>query len=216
HDLFVILDEIYDLAVYDPMEQEPFESAIKIFDQDSSLDKNKLIWMSGLSKNFSLPGLRTAVMYTPNKEVKESTKRFLMYQGPNATTEFLTRELLEDKAWVKEVFIPESLGRLKEARDKAIDFLENLKVLTKKDIRWIIPRAGFFILVDFSEFLKSKTFECEDKLQSEFIENKVLVVPGRQLAMNIPGWFRVIFSGHQWSVVDEGLQRIQKTLLSFH
>ena len=139
------------MAVYDPIEREPFESAIKIFDQDSSLDKEKLIWMSGLSKNFSLPGLRTAVMYTPNKDVREATKRFLMYQGPNATTEFLTRELLGDKTWLRETFIPESYRRLKEARNKAIEFLNNLKVVTKRDIRWITPRAGFFILVDFSE-----------------------------------------------------------------
>uniref|UniRef100_A0AC34GVA0 Aminotransferase class I/classII domain-containing protein n=1 Tax=Panagrolaimus sp. ES5 TaxID=591445 RepID=A0AC34GVA0_9BILA len=150
NNLYVILDEIYDLSVYDPIEGKPFESAIRIFDQDPTLDRNRLIWMSGLSKNFSLPGLRTAAMYTPNAEVLAATRRFLMLQGPNATTEFIAREILGYLDRIKNVFLKENLKQLRKCRDKTIAWLEEVKRETKKDIKWIQPRAGFFILIDFS------------------------------------------------------------------
>uniref|UniRef100_A0A7E4VU61 Aminotran_1_2 domain-containing protein n=1 Tax=Panagrellus redivivus TaxID=6233 RepID=A0A7E4VU61_PANRE len=215
HNLFVVLDEIYDLSVYDPLEGNPFESAIRLFDNDPSLDRDKLIWMSGVSKNFSLPGLRTAVMYTPNLKVLNATKRFLMYQGPNATTEFIIREIIGDKTWVRDAFLPEAWQRLKKARDNTIAFLQKLKKVSGKDLRWIKPRAGFFIMIDFSEFLPAKTFAEEKNLQTKFVENNVLIVRGHSLSMNIPGWFRIVFSCRHWEEIEEGLRRMS-TALGYH
>uniref|UniRef100_A0A7E4VWX0 Aminotran_1_2 domain-containing protein n=1 Tax=Panagrellus redivivus TaxID=6233 RepID=A0A7E4VWX0_PANRE len=212
HNLFVILDEIYDLSVYDPIEGVPFESAIRLFDNDPSLDRDKLVWMSGLSKNFSLPGLRTAVMYTPNVDVLAATRRFLMYQGPNATTEFIVRELVGDKDWVRNVFLPESNRRLRLFRDKVVTWLESVKQKTGKDITWVTPRAGFFIFINFGSFLDSKTFEAEERLQLKFFQQKVLFVRGKSLKMPVPGWFRIVFSSYDEDGLQKGLTRIGRAL----
>ena len=194
------------MSVYDPIEGAPFESAIRLFDQDPALDRNRLIWMSGLSKNFSLPGLRTAAMYTPNYEVLAATRRFLMYQGPNATTEFIAREILGDHEWLRNVFLPESRRRLREFRDKVIDWVTLLQNTTGKDIPFIHPRAGFFIFIDFSSFLESDTFEAEEKLQKKFFDNKVLFVRGKSLHMPSPGWFRIVFTSYDEDTLNKGKQ----------
>ena len=71
-----MLDEIYDLTVYDEEPEKPFQSAIQLFETEE--EKKKLIWMWGLSKNFSLPGLRFAALHTPNEIIRTAVIRFLM------------------------------------------------------------------------------------------------------------------------------------------
>lgn len=44
----MILDEIYDLSIYDEESKQPFKSAIELFQTNEA--KNKLIWLWGLSK----------------------------------------------------------------------------------------------------------------------------------------------------------------------
>jgi aspartate/methionine/tyrosine aminotransferase len=85
------------LTIFDECSKHPFQSATELFVGEKA--RSKLIWMWGLSKNFSLPGLRTAVLYTPNPIVRTACVRFLMHHLPNTTTQFIAREFIDDYRW---------------------------------------------------------------------------------------------------------------------
>lgn len=207
--LYVVLDEIYDLTIYDEDPEKPFESATQLFFEKSvePTARNKLIWLWGLSKNFSLPGLRTAVLYTPNQVVRAACTRFLMHHLPNVLTQFITREFLGDQEWVEKKFIPTNLRRLKAARDQVLARMDKLGV------KYLKPRAGYFALVDFSKFLDEPSFEAERRLQQRFLANKVIINPGETMFVPKPGWFRIVFTSVDSVILDEALERITKALL---
>lgn len=46
--MFILLDEIYDLCVYDEDPKRPFASAVQLFQTKEA--KDKLIWLWGMSK----------------------------------------------------------------------------------------------------------------------------------------------------------------------
>jgi len=201
--LFVILDEIYDLAVYDEHPDFPFASASQLFAGDAA---NYLIWIWGISKNFSLPGLRFAVLHSPNHAIRVAASRFMMHHLPNTTTQFIARQFLSDYEWIEKVFIPENHRRLKAARDHLLALLDSIGV------RYIKPRSGFFVLVDFSPFLDTQTWEAERELNKRFFANRVMITAGETMYAPKPGWFRIVFSSVQREALTEAFQRIATTL----
>ena len=97
HSLFIILDEIYNMTVFDSLEDgSEFKSCLNIIDEDPGYDRSKVIWMWGLSKIFSIPGLRVAAIFSWNDRILESTKRSLMYNGLNVLTQHVVQEILND------------------------------------------------------------------------------------------------------------------------
>ncbi|KAI6213765.1 ACC synthase-like protein [Aphelenchoides besseyi] len=168
--IFVILDEIYDLGIYDENPAFPFRSACELFEDPEAA--NYLIWIWGISKNFSLPGLRFAVIHSPNPAIRTAASRFVMHHIPNTTTQFIAREFLNDYDWIQNVFLPENHRRLKDSRDHLLKLLETLQV------PFIKPRAGFFVLVDFSKYLDAPTWEAERELNRRFFENRVMITAG--------------------------------------
>uniref|UniRef100_A0AC34FG89 Aminotransferase class I/classII domain-containing protein n=1 Tax=Panagrolaimus sp. ES5 TaxID=591445 RepID=A0AC34FG89_9BILA len=194
HSLYVIFDEIYNLTVFDPLPNgQSYESGIKIFDNDSSLDRTKLVWTWGLSKIFSIPGLRVAAIYSCNERLLKSVNRSLMYQGLNVITQHFVRELLNDHQWISYFFqINQQL--LKTAKDYCIAALKTFSS-PDKTVRFLESQSAFFILVDFSDFLGAeKSWDEERKLHQKFKDEKVLIVSGQALFMSTPGWFRIVFS----------------------
>ncbi|KAI6189651.1 ACC synthase-like protein [Aphelenchoides bicaudatus] len=203
--IFVILDEIYDLTIYDEHPKFPFQSACSLFEGEAA---NYLIWIWGISKNFSLPGLRFAVLHSPNETIRTAASRFVMHHLPNTTTQFIAREFLSDYDWVKNTFIPENHKRLKATRDYFLSLLNTLNV------PYIKPRSGFFVLVDFSRYLDEESFEAEDRLNDKFFQNKVMITPGRTMYCGNPGWFRIVFTSVERDTLTEAFNRIVKTLES--
>ncbi|KAI1701386.1 aminotransferase class I and II domain-containing protein [Ditylenchus destructor] len=309
-DLYIVLDEIYDLSIYDEDPNQKFQSATELFTTPEA--RQKLIWLWGLSKNFALPGLRTAVLYTPNPIVRTACIRFLMHHLPNTTTQFIAREFINDHAmppakpkhhlirdwikpfpegiyicqgsiaskevqgtlrrfatsaaayfdalehldrwgsvidsleaedaasirisqelfnkqgvahqlayiqcnfsvlpkaitklesqdWIENVFLPTNLKRLKKARDQ---------VLVKLDewgVPYIKPRAGFFVLMDFSKYLDEPTFEGERRLHEKIANQRVLISAGETMIAPKPGFFRMVFTSVDSATLDEALRRI--------
>ncbi|KAI6186817.1 ACC synthase-like protein [Aphelenchoides besseyi] len=179
--IFVILDEIYDLSIYDENPAFPFRSACELFEDPEAA--NYLIWIWGISKNFSLPGLRFAVIYSPNPAIRTASSRFVMHHIPNTTTQFIAREFLNDYDWIQNVFLPENHRRLKDARDHLLNLLKTLEV------PFIKPRAGFFVL-----YLDAPTWEAERELNRRFFENRVMITAGETCYCPKPGYFRIVFS----------------------
>ena len=89
--MFILLDEIYDLCVYDEDPKRPFASAVQLFQTKEA--KDKMIWLWGMSKvmeievfyysipnvqSFTLPGIRAAVLSTPNPKIHDAAGRFIV------------------------------------------------------------------------------------------------------------------------------------------
>uniref|UniRef100_A0A914N610 Aminotransferase class I/classII domain-containing protein n=1 Tax=Meloidogyne incognita TaxID=6306 RepID=A0A914N610_MELIC len=124
--LFIILDEVYNLCIYEEEEINCcFESAVKLFKTPEEL--NKMIWVWSMSKVFSIPGLRGGVFYTRNKKIKEAVTKFMMFNQPNCVTQFIMRHFLDDQDWFEKVYLFENLRRLKNTRDKLILFFGKSK-----------------------------------------------------------------------------------------
>ncbi|CAK5023309.1 unnamed protein product [Meloidogyne enterolobii] len=212
--LFIILDEVYNLCIYEEEEQINccFESAVKLFKTPEEL--NKMIWVWSMSKVFlkeennflnyflkkvfSIPGLRAGVFYTKNKKIKEAFTKFVTFNQPNCVTQFIMRHFLDDQDWFEKVYLFENLRRLKNTRDKLLLFLENQK------IPFIKPKSGFFVLADFSKFMDEQTIEGERRLVERFIRKKVLLNSGEEIKAPKPGWFRIVFSSVNSSTLEKG------------
>lgn len=203
--LFIILDEVYNLCIYEEEEINCcFESAVKLFKTPEEL--NKMIWVWSMSKVFSIPGLRGGVFYTRNKKIKEAVTKFMMFNQPNCVTQFIMRHFLDDQDWFEKVYLFENLRRLKNTRDKLILFLENQK------IPFIKPKSGFFVLTNFSKFMDEQTIEGERRLVERFIRKKVLINSGEEIKAPKPGWFRIVFSSVNSSTLEKALQRITEAI----
>ncbi|KAI1712282.1 aminotransferase class I and II domain-containing protein [Ditylenchus destructor] len=205
--LFVILDEIYDLTIYDQEQGgRKYQTATELFETDE--ERQYMVWMWGLSKNLSMPGLRVSVIHSPNEMVIKAAARCLMFHHPNALTQFVIREIVNDHDWVQNVYIPTNLQRLRSARDFVLHHLDKL------GLPYMKPMAGFYVLVNFQKHLDEPTFEAERRFHTRLLDNKVILSAGETMFASVPGWFRLVFTATSESVLVEGMKRIEKTLAS--
>ncbi|KAE9547036.1 hypothetical protein FO519_009752 [Halicephalobus sp. NKZ332] len=208
HSLYVIFDEIYNKTVFEPLDDgSEFKSALNIIDEDPEYDRSKVIWMWGLSKIFSIPGLRAAAIFSTNERLLESIKKSMMYNGLNALTQHVVKEILNDREFVTD-FFSANRNLLKSARDNCIRLFKELNPNPERPVRILPAKSAFFFLVDFGSFLKERTFEEEEKLQEKFISEKVLLIPGKFLIMPEAGWFRMVYSTSDEGELKEGIRRI--------
>jgi len=208
HSLFIILDEIYNMTVFDSLEDgSKFKSCLNIIDEDPEYDRSKVIWMWGLSKIFSIPGLRAAAIFSENKRLLESVRKLLLYNGLNAVTQHIVREVLSDQEFVTNFFSTNKL-LLKSSHDNCIKLFKELNTIPGKSVKILSAQSGFFFLVDFGSFMEDRTFEEEDRLLERFKAEKVLILPGKYFKMSEPGWFRMVFSASEEVEIKEGIRRI--------
>ncbi|KAF7638372.1 Aminotran_1_2 domain-containing protein [Meloidogyne graminicola] len=123
-----------------------------------------------------------------------------MFHQPNCVTQFIMRHFLDDKDWFEQIYLPENLCRLKSARDRIISFLES------QGIPYVRPRAGFYILADFSKFMDEQSIEGERRLCERFIRKKVLINSGEEIKAPKSGWFRIVFSSISPSTLEKCIQ----------
>ncbi|KAI1711660.1 aminotransferase class I and II domain-containing protein [Ditylenchus destructor] len=177
--LFVILDEIYDLTIYDQESNgRKYQTATELFETDE--ERQYMVWMWGLSKNLSMPGLRVSVIRSSNEMVTKAAARCLMFHHPNALTQFVIREIVNDHDWVQNVYIPTNFQRLRNAREFVLHHLDKL------GLPYMKPMAGFYVLVDFRKHLDEPSFEAERRLHTRLLDNKVILSAGETMFASEP------------------------------
>ncbi|KAE9548298.1 hypothetical protein FO519_008487 [Halicephalobus sp. NKZ332] len=212
HSLYVIFDEIYNNTVFEPLDNgSKFKSALNIVDEDPECDRSKVIWVWGLSKIFSVPGLRAGVIFSENKRILESIRRSTMYNGPNIVTQHVIREILNDKEFIN-TYLPANKSLLKSAYTNCVQLFKELNTVPERGIRILPSKSTFYFLIDFGNFLKERNFEEEKILQEKFISEKVLMFPGSILKMPEAGWFRIVYTASDDRELREGIKRIFSAL----
>lgn len=203
HSLHVIVDEIYMLCGF--KEDCCVTNVLSLKDIP---DKDRLHVLWGFSKDFGASGFRCGVLHTRNKEVYRAIcSGYTRFQDVPTPTQVLLENLIKDKEWLDNVFLPANLQRLRNAHKVTCDALHEV------GIPFLEAECGLFIWVDFREILPSSTFEGEWQLFQCFLDNGVFFHPGSFFCCPEPGWFRLVFAVSN-EVLQLGLSRLQKAVKS--
>ncbi|KAJ1806268.1 hypothetical protein LPJ75_005094, partial [Coemansia sp. RSA 2598] len=102
HNLFVVVDEIYALSVFDRSETvTPFESVLSWHDLDSYIDPASVVVLHGLSKDFGLNGFRMGWVLSPwNQDLLRTVRSYSVFGFRPAYTDRLITKLLADHEFI--------------------------------------------------------------------------------------------------------------------
>ncbi|KAF4009405.1 hypothetical protein G4228_000667 [Cervus hanglu yarkandensis] len=200
HELHVMVDEVYMLSVFE--ESVGYRSVLSL-ERLPDPQRTHVMWAT--SKDFGMSGLRFGTLYTENGDVATAVASLCRYHGLSGLTQYQMAQLLRDRDWINQVYLPENHARLKAAHTYVS---EDLRAL---GIPFVSRGAGFFIWVDLRKYLPEATFEEEVLLWRRFLENKVLLSFGKAFECKEPGWFRLVFSDktHRLRL---GMQRVRQVL----
>ncbi|XP_068947195.1 LOW QUALITY PROTEIN: 1-aminocyclopropane-1-carboxylate synthase-like protein 1 [Petaurus breviceps papuanus] len=165
--------------------------------------RTHVIW--GTSKDFGISGFRFGTLYTENQDVANAVASLGCLHSLCGTVQYQMAQLLRDRDWINQVYLPENHARLRAAHAYITEELETL------NIPFLRTKAGFFVWIDLRKYLFTDTFEEEFSLWSRFLDHKVLLFRGKDFECKEPGWFRLVFSDkiHRLRL---GMQRIREVL----
>ncbi|XP_026032174.1 1-aminocyclopropane-1-carboxylate synthase-like protein 1 [Astatotilapia calliptera] len=198
--LHAIVDEVYMLTVFD--ESVTFQSVLSA---DSLPDPQRTHIMWGMSKDFAMAGIRIGTLYTENRDLVEALAKLGSFHGVSGTTQHQVAQLLQDKEWINEEFLPENRRRLKAA----CSYLTG--ELLSMGIPFLDRPATLYVWADLRKYLQESSFEEELSLWKCFLRHKLLLSCGQAFCCSVPGWFRIVFADQQHHL-QLGLKRIREAL----
>ncbi|EHA99854.1 1-aminocyclopropane-1-carboxylate synthase-like protein 1 [Heterocephalus glaber] len=200
HELHVIVDEVYMLSVFE--ESLGYRSVLSL-ERLPDPQRTHVMWAT--SKDFGMSGLRFGTLYTENGDVATAVASLCRYHGLSGLLQYQMAQLLRDRDWINQVYLPENHTRLKAAHTYVLGELRAMGV------PFLRGGAGFFLWVDLRKYLPRGTFEEEMQLWRRFLDSKVLLSCGKAFECKEPGWFRVVFSdrAHRLRL---GMQRLRLVL----
>ncbi|KAM7084918.1 1-aminocyclopropane-1-carboxylate synthase-like protein 1 [Molossus nigricans] len=202
HKLHVVVDEVYMLSVFE--ESVGYRSVLSL-ERLPDPQRTHVMWAT--SKDFGMSGLRFGTLYTENRDVATAVASLCRYHGLSGLVQYQMAQLLQDRDWIDQVYLPENHARLKAAHSYVSRELRAL------GIPFLSRGAGFFIWADLRKYLPEATFEGEMLLWRRFLDNKVLLSFGKAFECKEPGWFRLVFSdkAHRLHL---GMHRVRQVLES--
>ncbi|XP_063083866.1 1-aminocyclopropane-1-carboxylate synthase-like protein 1 isoform X1 [Cavia porcellus] len=102
--------------------------------------RTHVMWAT--SKDFGMSGLRFGTLYTENRDVATAVASLCRYHGLSGLLQFQMAQLLRDRDWINQVYLPENHSRLKAAHTYVSGELRALGV------PFLSGGAGFFLWVD--------------------------------------------------------------------
>ncbi|XP_008526811.1 1-aminocyclopropane-1-carboxylate synthase-like protein 1 isoform X2 [Equus przewalskii] len=183
HELHVMVDEVYMLSVFE--ESVGYRSVLSL-ERLPDPQRTHVMWAT--SKDFGMSGLRFGTLYTENRDVATAVASLCRYHGLSGLVQHQMAQLLRDRDWINQVYLPENHARLKAAHTYVAGELRAL------GIPFLSRGAGFFIWADLRKYLPEGSFEEERRLWRRFLDHKVLVSFGKAFECKEPGWFRLVFS----------------------
>ena len=175
--LTIISDEIYALSAHEE------SSHISLFEtaKNAGVEAHLLY---GMAKDFALAGMKVGFHYTENKALAQAIQALSYFHPVSSQTQELTKSILSDFDFINHL-VKENQSRLLDMKTYMLEGISHL--------RFIPSQAGLFCLLDLSD--QCRTFEDEAKLQEKlFKEYRVKLLPGKDLGLKDPGFFRVCFS----------------------
>ncbi|XP_057603948.1 1-aminocyclopropane-1-carboxylate synthase-like protein 1 isoform X3 [Hippopotamus amphibius kiboko] len=200
HELHVVVDEVYMLSVFE--ESVQYRSVLSL-ERLPDPQRTHVMWAT--SKDFGMSGLRFGTLYTENRDVATAVASLCRYHGLSGLVQYQMAQLLQDRDWISQVYLPENHARLKAAHAYVSEELQALGIPS------VSRGAGFFVWVDLRKHLREATLEEEMLLWRRFLDNKVLLSFGKAFECKEPGWFRLVFSDETHRL-RLGMQRVRQVL----
>nr|KAF6385808.1 hypothetical protein mMyoMyo1_000188 [Myotis myotis] len=200
HNLHVIIDETYMLSEF--RASIPFHSVLNM---KSLPDPNRTHVIWGTSKSFGISGFCFGTLYTHNKEVVSAVGAFGFLHGIAGLTQHKLCRLLQDGEWIDNVYLPTNRSRMQVAHRYITNKLKTMKV------RFLSRGSGLYIWVNLKEYLDPCTFEEEQLFYRRFLDNKLLLAPGKAYMCKEPGWFRLTFTDKPFRL-KVAMQRFSEAL----
>uniref|UniRef100_A0A3Q2DS97 1-aminocyclopropane-1-carboxylate synthase homolog (Arabidopsis)(non-functional) n=1 Tax=Cyprinodon variegatus TaxID=28743 RepID=A0A3Q2DS97_CYPVA len=186
NELHAIVDEVYMLTVFD--ESVTFHSVLSI---ESLPDPQRTHVMWGMSKDFAMAGIRIGTLYTVNTDLVEALAQLGSFHGLPGTLQHQVAQLLRDRDWINNEFLPGNRCRLKSSHSLLTTELRSI------GIPFLDRPAGLYVWADFRKYLSESSFEAELALWRRFLRHKVLLSCGQAFSCSTPGWFRIVFADQQ-------------------
>ncbi|XP_060932320.1 1-aminocyclopropane-1-carboxylate synthase-like protein 1 [Limanda limanda] len=200
NELHAIVDEVYMLTVFD--ESVTFHSVLSA---DSLPDPQRTHVMWGLSKDFASSGMRVGTLHSENRHLVEALGQLGSFHGISGPTQHQVAQLLQDREWISEEFLPVNRSRLKASHKYVTGELQSL------GIPYLDRRAALYVWADLRKFLRDSSFEEELCMWRSFLRNKLVLSCGQAFSCCVPGWFRIVFADQE-SNLQLGLKRFRAAL----
>ncbi|GIY99884.1 1-aminocyclopropane-1-carboxylate synthase-like protein 1 [Caerostris extrusa] len=170
---------------------------LHIPNMDVYLERIKLTFFYGISKDFSIAGLRIGAIHTECKPLQNCLKQLSIFQNIPYPVMDIAAKFVEDLDWCKRyLFINQQ--RLSEKFKQTADRARKMGLNVRES------EAGFFLWLDFRPICGSESFAQERDFFLYLMEKaRLYIVPGEELFCAQPGWFRLSFSSNP-DHVDEG------------
>jgi aspartate/methionine/tyrosine aminotransferase len=196
--LHLVMDEIYALSVYGDRE---FVSAASLAPLG---DRVHVVW--GFSKDFAVSGLRAGVLVSENDGLLRAMDELAYWACCSGDTQALLDRMIADGAWV-DGFVRANCQRLGEAK-RAVT-----RALDEREMPYVEPAAGFFLLLDIRRFLRAPTLAAEHALWRRLLEEaSVNLTPGAACRVGEPGFMRLCFAAVPTDVAVRAVERIGRVL----
>ncbi|XP_060892568.1 1-aminocyclopropane-1-carboxylate synthase-like protein 1 [Labrus mixtus] len=200
NELHAIIDEVYMLTVFD--ESLTFQSVLSL-DSLPDPQRTHVIW--GMSKDFAMSGMRVGTLYTENRDLVEALTQLGLFHSVPGTTQHQVAQLLGDRGWIDEEFLPENRRRLKAAHRYVTGEMQSM------GIPYLDWPATLYVWFDLRKYLTESSSEEELSLWRRFLRHKLLMSCGQAFFCSTPGWFRLVFA-NQLNHLQLGLKRFKEAL----
>jgi aspartate/methionine/tyrosine aminotransferase len=202
HRIEVAFDEIYAHSIFSG---RPFESALRWREAYPDY-RDHVHFIYGMSKDFTLGGLRIGIYHNPSPEVLRVMASLAYFSTIPADTQRMLAGVLADAAWV-DAFLAENRRRLGAALA-----CWNTELQSHTGAGAFPAEAGVFAWLDLRPWLDEPTFAAEQRLYEKMITTaRVSVLPGEVFHSAEPGWFRSCFA-QSHSTLREAAERLAKAL----
>ncbi|GAA5870829.1 hypothetical protein JCM8547_001718 [Rhodosporidiobolus lusitaniae] len=219
--LYLIIDEIYALSVFDSFDMpdpHPFVSILSLdVKNEAGCSPSRIIQLYGLSKDFGANGMRGGNLVTRNKELMGAIMATAFPMKMGSPTDILWSALLNSPD------LPTYLSSNRRALSRAYLYLSSW--LKAQDIPYRPTHAGHFILSDWRKHVRKVKVEEQDEEReaegpskkqeiaflSKLVDAGVYVGPGFSYAVSEGyGFFRITFSIRR-EELELALERMEKT-----
>lgn len=197
----------YDINVIedDPYGQLRFAGeavrALKSFDTDG-----RVFYLSTFSKTLT-PGLRTGWVVADQDFIKQFT---IIKQSADLHSDNVAQQVIAK--FLTNFNIDDHIAKIRKVyREREGLMMECIQKYFPEGVQYSHPEGGLFIWVEVPGDVNTQA------LFEQSIKNNVAFVPGEPFYPEevVPGTFRLNFSNMQPAKIEEGIQRLGKTLAEF-
>lgn len=190
NDIHLISDEIYALSMIKP--QKKFKS----FLHNDFPKYEKLHFLYGMAKDFSLGGYKVGYFWTSDTELFNRMKILSYFHCVSSHTQKVLAEFLSDRHFLAG-YISENQEQLAQTFVKLQNAFPHFKA----------PEAGLFCYTQVKQYA-SPTLELENKDWEEILNKyKISILPGHAFHDESPGYFRICFAKPAY-IIEEFIKRL--------